>query len=161
MAKRERKGSEAAEAEVDMTPMIDIVFQLIAFFMVITNFEQQQADERVTLPKDQLAKPPEVKRENAFTINLGFEKNKQGEKIDDTPYIFFGDEQLTVEQSAVRLKQEAKYYQTINTDLADVTVEIRADSGVQSGLVQKLIQMCQEQGVEFQRFALKATQSVK
>lgn len=154
------KSSGAAAPDVDMTPMIDIVFQLIAFFMVITNFEQQQADERVTLPKDQLAKPPEVKRENAFTINLGFEKNKKGEIIDDTPYIFFGDERLTVEQSANRLRQEAQYYKTIQTDLEDVTVEIRADSGVQSGLVQKLIQMCQEQGVEFQRFALKATQSV-
>ena len=27
---------------VDMTPMIDIGFQLIAFFMVITNFEQNK-----------------------------------------------------------------------------------------------------------------------
>ena len=48
------------ETNVDMTPMIDIVFQLIAFFMVITNFEQTQADERVKLPRDALAKPPEA-----------------------------------------------------------------------------------------------------
>ena len=48
---------EPAVPEVDMTPMIDIVFQLIAFFMVITNFEQTQADERVKLPEDQLARP--------------------------------------------------------------------------------------------------------
>lgn len=141
-----------------MTPMIDIVFQLIAFFMVITNFEQQQADERVTLPKDQLAKPPEVKRESALTINLGFEKDKQGEIIDPTPYIFFGDEKLTVEQSSTRLRQESQFYQTIGTDLEEVTVEIRADAGVKSGLVQELIQKCQEEGVGFQRFALKATQ---
>ena len=152
------KAASSSPPEVDMTPMIDIVFQLIAFFMVITNFEQQQADERVTLPKDQLAKPPEVKRENSFTLNLGFEKDKEGNIIDETPYIFFGDERLTVEQSAVRLKTEAQFYRTIGTDLADVTVEIRADSNVQSGLVQKLIQMCQEKGIEFQRFALKATQ---
>lgn len=138
--------------------MIDIVFQLIAFFMVITNFEQQQADERVTLPKDQLAKPPEVKRESALTINLGFEKDKQGEIIDPTPYIFFGDEKLTVDQSSTRLRQESQFYQTIGTNLEDVTVEIRADAGVQSGLVQELIQKCQEDGVGFQRFALKATQ---
>lgn len=141
-----------------MTPMIDIVFQLIAFFMVITNFEQQQADERVTLPKDQLAKPPEVKRESALTINLGFEKNKLGEVIDPTPYIFFGDEKLTVEQSSTRLRQESQFYKTIGTALEEVTVEIRADAGVQSGLVQELIQKCQEEGVGFQRFALKATQ---
>ena len=154
------KTSGSSVPEVDMTPMIDIVFQLIAFFMVISNFEQQQADERVTLPRDQLAKPPEVKRDDSLTINFGFEKDKQGEIIDPTPYIFFGDERFTVEQSAVRLKQEAQFFRTIGTKLEDVTVEIRADAGVQSGLVQKLIQLCQEQGIEFQRFALKATQKV-
>ena len=154
------KSQQPKMMEADLTPMIDMVFQLIAFFMVISNFEQQQADERVTLPRDQLAKPPEVKRENAFTINFGFEKDKQGEIIDPTPYIFFGDERLTVEQSATRLKEEAQFYRTIGTPLEDVTVEIRADAGVQSGLVQKLIQLCQEQGIEFQRFALKATQKV-
>ena len=41
------KSKKPAVADVDMTPMIDIVFQLIAFFMVITNFEQIQADELV------------------------------------------------------------------------------------------------------------------
>lgn len=155
------KSSGSAAPDVDMTPMIDIVFQLIAFFMVITNFEQQQADERVTLPKDQLARPPEVKRENALTLNFGFEKDKEGQIIDPTPYIFFGDEKVTVEQCGTRLKQESQFYQTIGTDLADVTVEIRADAGVKSGLVQELIQKCQEDGVGFQRFALKATQKVQ
>ncbi|MCA9049772.1 MAG: biopolymer transporter ExbD [Planctomycetaceae bacterium] len=154
------KSAESTVPEVDMTPMIDIVFQLIAFFMVISNFEQQQADERVTLPRDQLAKPPEVKRDDAFTINFGFEKDKQGEVIDPTPYLFFGDEKLVVDQCAQRLKQESLFYKTIGTDLADVTVEIRADAGVPAGEVQKLIQLCQEQGIEFQRFALKATQKV-
>jgi len=152
------ESNENTVPDVDMTPMIDIVFQLIAFFMVITNFEQQQADERVTLPKDQLAKPPEVKRENSFTINYGFEKDKDGEIIDPTPYLFFGDEKVEIDNAAVKLRQESQFYETIGTDLADVTVEIRADSGVSSGLVQKLIQMCQEEGIEFQRFALKATQ---
>ncbi|MEZ6060528.1 MAG: biopolymer transporter ExbD [Planctomycetaceae bacterium] len=155
--------SNSDPPSVDMTPMIDIVFQLIAFFMVITNFEQNQADERVTLPKDQLAKPPEVKRENSFVLNIGFERDKDGTIRDPTEYIFFGDEKLPVEDARTRkrLQQEAQFYRTINVDLADVTVEIRADASVKAGLVQKLIQMCQENGIEFQRFALKATQKVE
>lgn len=52
------KPANVSVPEIDMTPMIDIVFQLITFFMVITNFDQNEADERVTLPRDQLAKPP-------------------------------------------------------------------------------------------------------
>ena len=153
------KSSGSGPPDVDMTPMIDIVFQLIAFFMVITNFEQQQADERVTLPRDQLAKPPEVKRENSLTLNFGYEKNKLGEKIDPNPYIFFSGERFTVEESGLKLRSEAQFYKTIGTDLKDVTVEIRADAGGPSGMVQKLIQLCQEDGIGFQRFALKATQN--
>ena len=46
------KSSKPSLVDPDMTPMIDIVFQLIAFFMIVTNFEQTQADERVKLPED-------------------------------------------------------------------------------------------------------------
>ena len=156
------KSSGSSAPDVDMTPMIDIVFQLIAFFMVITNFEQQQADERVTLPKDQLAKPPEVKRENALTINLGFDKDKKGNILNpDQPLIFFGDEQFTVDGCAARLKEERQFYEVIDVDISEVTVEIRADGNVSSGLVQQLIQLCQEEGIGFSRFALKATQKVQ
>ena len=61
-------------SEPDMTPMIDIVFQLLTFFMVAVSFENTQADERVKLPKDMLAKPPEVRPDNELVLNVGYEK---------------------------------------------------------------------------------------
>ena len=152
------KAANVAVPEIDMTPMIDIVFQLITFFMVINNFDQNEADERVPLPRDQLAKPPAVQRKDAFVMNFGFERNKDGSQVSPVPYLFFGDERLTLEQVRPRLRQESQFYSAIGTKLEDVTVEIRADAQIQSGMVQELIQMCQEQGIEFQRFALKATQ---
>jgi biopolymer transport protein ExbD len=39
-------------------------------------------------------------------------------------------------------------------------VELRADAGVKAGLVQQLMQLLQEDGIAFERFALKATQKV-
>jgi biopolymer transport protein ExbD len=87
------KSKKPAVADVDMTPMIDIVFQLIAFFMVITNFEQIQADERVKLPSDSLAKPPEVKAADELVLNIGFERNFK-EKLPTPKPIFF----ITVNQ---------------------------------------------------------------
>lgn len=80
------KPTKTGVKEVDMTPMIDIIFQLIAFFMVINNFEQSQVDERVKLPKDQLARPREKKAEDNYVLNIGFERNKQGE-ITGGPYV--------------------------------------------------------------------------
>jgi biopolymer transport protein ExbD len=141
-----------------MTPMIDIVFQLITFFMVINKFDQAEADERVTLPKDQLAVPPAVHRKNAMMLNFGYVRDQTGQLLSPDPLFFFGDEQVTLEQVRPRLRQESQFYQTIGTDLAEVVVEIRADAEIKSGMVQELIQMCQEDGVGFQRFALKATQ---
>ena len=152
------KGVTSNIAEVDMTPMIDIVFQLLAFFMMISNFEQDKADERVSLPKDQLARPPVVKREGAFTLNFGFDRDRDGKIVDSTAYIFDGDEKFTIESVRNRLRQEANFFSTIGKDLADVTVEIRADARVKGGQVQELIQMCQESDIGFQRFALRATQ---
>jgi biopolymer transport protein ExbD len=153
------KPANVSSAELDMTPMIDIVFQLITFFMVINKFDQDESDERVGLPRDTLARPPAVQRKNAFVLNYGFLKNQQGERLSNDPFLFIGDEQLTLEQVRPRLRQESQFYRTIGTSLEDVTVEIRADASVKAGLVQELIQMCQETGIEFQRFALKATQA--
>ena len=60
----------------------------------------------------------------------------------------------------VRCFLTTRKMKTIGTSLEDVTIEIRADSDIPTGMVQELIQICQEQGIEFQRFALKATQIV-
>jgi biopolymer transport protein ExbD len=152
------KPADVAPPDLDMTPMIDIVFQLITFFMVINKFDQAEADERVTLPRDQLAVPPAVQRKNSLLLNFGYVRNQTGQLLSPEPLFFFGDEQVTLEQVRPRLRQESQFYQTIGTDLADVVVEIRADAEVKSGMIQELIQMCQEEGVGFQRFALKATQ---
>ena len=156
MAKRERVKGESPAAEVDMTPMIDIVFQLIAFFMVITNFEQTQADERVKLPRDALAKPPEVKLEHTLVLNVGFFRNMDGEKTDPQPWLFnFVDGEPVLPLSAgPQLKKEATLFKNKQIDVKDVTVKVRADSEVQTGIVQELIKLCQDAGYE--KFAMSA-----
>ena len=40
---------------MDMTPMIDVTFQLIAFFMFVLNFSEVDQDQRVNLPSSELA----------------------------------------------------------------------------------------------------------
>ena len=57
-------------AEPDMTPMIDMTFQLIAFFMFTINFSDTEQDQRVTLPASELAKPPDAPYDHPLTIHL-------------------------------------------------------------------------------------------
>ena len=142
-------------AEMDMTPMIDVVFQLITFFMLISNFEQTQADERVKLPRNELAKPPEVRRENELTVNVGYVRSKTG-AIESGPWVFYVGENIPVSEFGDELKRESRNYKETGKDPKEVTVVIRADADVPTGLVQQLIKLSQEAG--FEKFALKARQ---
>ena len=56
--------------ELDYTPMIDMTFQLIAFFMILINFSDAEADERVQLPSSALAKPPDASAETPIYIQM-------------------------------------------------------------------------------------------
>ncbi len=155
------KKHESSVIEPDMTPMIDIVFQLIAFFMMVTNFEQTQADERVKLPSDQLARPPVVSREKVLVINVGFVRDKEGEKTDPTAYVFEGDSKTPVLEYGPRLKEEKRVAEALYGPGGhkDMIIEIRADAETPTGLVQELIKLAQEAG--FEKFSLRAKQLIR
>ncbi len=150
------KHSKAAVAEADMTPMIDMTFQLIAFFMIVSNFEQTNADERVKLPADQLARPPLAPREREVVLNIGFVRNPDGSKVSPDPYVFYGDETVRVLDYRPRLAREYEIIkrQYKEEEAKKTTVTIRADGDVPTGLIQETIKMGQEVG--FAKFALKA-----
>ena len=40
----------AEKAEPNLTPLLDVVFQLITFFMLVINFSNENYDARVRLP---------------------------------------------------------------------------------------------------------------
>ena len=151
------KKSEPNVAEIDMTPMIDIVFQLIAFFMVITNFENTRADERVTLPEDQLARPLDIPRDSELVLNVGLTRDRDGNVVDPQPMLFYGDgTDYTLDEANRVLGRERSYFEDIGTDIGEVTVVIRSDGDVPAGRIQKLIQTGQEAG--FTLFSVKAQQ---
>lgn len=144
--------------DADMTPMIDVVFQLIAFFMVIINFEATQADERVKLPSSDLARPSKVKPDEELVINVGFLRDANGDPIDPDPFVFYpGDEKIRIPDMAARLNLESRFFQrkSKNPDAPiTTTVIIRADADVPTGMIQELIRLCRES--KFEKFHLKA-----
>jgi len=130
-----------------MTPMIDMTFQLIAFFMVALNFSEFEFDQRINLPASELAKPPDVPYVEPLTIQM----------TADGRVLFAGDE-LTMAQLPSALLREAQFIKALpSKDVSDVTVIIRADRAAPTGRVQEVIQMCQK--AEFDTFALRGRQS--
>jgi len=148
--------------EPDMTPMIDIVFQLLTFFMIAINFENTKADERVKLPKDMLAKPPDVKPEHELMLNFGYTRDKNGNRVPGIPpKVFYNERLVEIEQLTADLEQEKRVMELIHGKnvVEKVTVTIRADSEVPTGLVQQLIKKCQDN--QFTKFSLRATAEEK
>jgi biopolymer transport protein ExbD len=131
--------------EADMMPMIDMTFLLIAFFMVLLNFTEAEQDERVNLPRSQLAKPPEERVETPITLQL---------TADGT--ILYGGRPHTLGTAGTQLFNEAQYLRTIGDRPEDATVIIRADANVGFGRVQQLMKICQDN--DFEQFRLRAKQ---
>jgi biopolymer transport protein ExbD len=134
------------DAEPDWTPMIDMTFQLIAFFMVLLNFSEAEQDERIRLPESELARPSDQPLDEPRTIQL----------TRDGLVIFQGDE-VPLESLRLLLVRERQVLERLDDKgPEDVTVIIRADSEAPTGQVQQIIEACQDQG--FEQFALRLRQ---
>jgi biopolymer transport protein ExbD len=145
MALKSKFGAKAAEG--DMTSMIDMVFQLIIFFMVLINFSQDDQNQAIKLPTSELAKPAEIPLENPLVLNLAFNGN-----------IYFGAETATIAGLRPLLELEANVLKSNGKSAKDANVIIRADGNTSGGLVQELIKKCQESGYE--KFALRAKEEI-
>ncbi len=136
----------------DMTPMIDIVFQLIAFFMVLVNFSEAEQNKLIHLPSSELAKPAEVPLKRPITLQV----TRQGKVI------YFG-KQWEVSQSRAELggvlANEREFMKNRGEETSDATIVIRADGGAKMGVIQKIITICQDN--YFEKFVFKAKQEKK
>ena len=141
------KKPKPTSAEGDLTPMIDMTFQLIAFFMVLINFTEADQDARVQLPLSVLAKPPEGALESPITIHM---------QSDGTAIL--NGEEANLEGLRVFLQRERQVLALNGKTAGDATIIVRADAAAPTGMVQELIKVCQEE--KFERFALRAKEDV-
>jgi biopolymer transport protein ExbD len=130
--------------ELDYTPMIDMTFQLIAFFMILINFSDAETDDRVQLPSSTIAKPPSAPSEIPLTIQM----------VRDGKIIM--NAQLLPNADALRpyLKNEKSVMELKRLNPKDANIIIRAHKDSKTGLVQQIIKVCQEIG--FEKFTLRA-----
>ena len=121
-----------------------------------------QADERVKLPIDQLAVTPDSPREDDIVVNVGFLRNDDGTKSDDEPWIFLPGQNIRILESAgyFDLERQRQLRLAGEESLSEVTIVIRADTTVPTGLIQEMMRIAQEVGggQGFTRFSLKAQQ---
>lgn len=142
------KPANVEPVELDMTPMIDMTFQLIAFFMILINFDASEQDESIQLPMSTLAKPPDSRLETPITIQL----TKSGQPI------VAGQTYAEVASIKPILDNEKYVLESSNKSAKDATIIIRAHRDAKTGVVQEVIKLCQTVG--FEKFTLRAKEEV-
>ncbi len=135
-------------AEPDLTPLLDMVFQLITFFMLVINFKGAALDQTLQLPILGSARPLEWKGEyEPLVLNI----DKDGRiKVYGTVV----DPDKHIAREAADLKSQLQAAGLPTTGELPVPVVMRADKGTKFHMVNKVIQLCQENG--YQQFSLSA-----
>ncbi|MEN0063555.1 MAG: biopolymer transporter ExbD [Myxococcota bacterium] len=124
------------DATIDVTPMIDVVFQLVLFFMVSTNFVETPGLQ-VDLPRSS----PQTVLSDKQDLNIWM-------TLDDEIYV--NDEAVSLSELESRLQSRA-------TEAPDTLVVIKADTGVSHGRVVLVMDKAKSFGLSRLAIATEAT----
>jgi biopolymer transport protein ExbD len=144
------------KAEPNLTPLLDIVFQLITFFMLVINFSNENYDARVRLPVAGSARPTEEGEKAAAEDRLVLNVDRQG-------HLLMSGQLLPASKALQEIKHQADLVK-LNLKAAGLkpdasgglptTIIVRADRDTPFSSLYTLISACQSNG--FRKFALKA-----
>ena len=148
---REHKVPDA-DVELDMTPMIDIVFQMILFFIIITDFSQKEI-ALLKLPWSTVGVDDEGEDATRLVINvtapiptgaslLEWSERKRGQSdkiMIKGKYVGFRELYEILQGAGV---QNPKYREPDNEKLSSRSVLVRCDSAQAFDYVKGVLQVC-------------------
>jgi len=136
-----RRASSALSAEPNLTPILDMVFQLITFFMLVISFKTAAIDTSVRLPVVGSAQPKQGDGERNFALlNIDAEGNLRvfGETCDLEKYL---------SEEAVHLRKVASERESTSSDVdVPLAAVIRADRATAFGDMNRILAACKANG---------------
>jgi biopolymer transport protein ExbD len=114
------------DGHVNMTPMIDVVFQLIIFFVVTIQLDKEAVKEEIELSWARDAK--QIEKQDPRTLTI---------QVDDSGRIFLGKAQYTARMITGLLRRLGP----------ETPVFVRADVETKHGYVQRAVDACVAAGV--------------
>ena len=136
-------------AEPNLTPMLDMVFQLVTFFMLVINFKGATLDQTLKLPVLGSARPIDFDPNNEpITLNVDTEGMVRvyGKPTPAEDYIS--------KEVQMMKKLAAASGREVDDKKIDRPVVLRADKDVPFQKLNHVIKVCQEKG--FHNFQLSA-----
>ena len=149
------KHDPETEMEMNMTPMIDVVFLLIIFFMIITDMTQQDLEE-LTLPMAEYAvedKPPpdewrpivNIQYDGTTVIKREMYYSPETHDSLANPY-----EELETQLGIMAKKMEKDFLNKesrTGPEIPDEPLLIRADQSTPFKHIQKVMELCGKQDI--------------
>lgn len=155
---RKRKKPPAYDLDVNLTPMIDVVFNLIIFFMVITDMTQKDLEYLVLPRASEAAEDPGDDPERLIVniINFSSKNNQERIRVGDLnpnlPPIMMGGKQfrdLDAFREELRLRANPKLFPDREQNQvapglwpSKKALLVRCDQGQIFGWVQAVMQYC-------------------
>jgi len=131
------RGGDRGEVELNLTPMIDVVFNLIVFFMLITDLTQKDLDA-VTLPRAERS-TPDLPPDLRVIVNVT--KAEDWARTGDVR-VRVGGRDLSPEGLRDLLYRRAELDRPEAGGPSEVPVLIRCDADVRWREVQWVMQAC-------------------
>jgi len=122
----------------NLTPMIDMVFLLIIFFIVSNNMIQQDTAIRVDLPEAETGTLPQEQQMKRLTVS-----------IPSSGMIYVGTEVVETERLRQLLTECRRDWG------AEAELQIRTNGSVPYGEIKPILQMAAESGVLHVSFAVR------
>jgi biopolymer transport protein ExbD len=131
--------------DIDLTPMIDMTFNLIAFFMIVMNFSDAERADEINLPTSALAKPPDEIFDYKIILNL----DRDGSVVLD------GQRIANIDLLNPLFNREVTAAQRMGKKPEQITVIIRGHEDVETGQLQRLMAKCQENSLQIFHLRVK------
>ncbi len=131
---RRRRLQNTVRPKLNMAPMIDVVFQLIIFFMLVTELSRMEIIE-LTLPQ-------------AYEAGADHHLNRIVLNITRDHEMYYMRRELTTRQLRQLLhRAAAQSPKEPDTGLPTLAVKIRADAHVEYGYVQRAMVQCMRERI--------------
>lgn len=139
-------GGHGSSEEPDLTAMLDVVMQLLMYFILCVHFDKEEVSEDIMLPNSQQAKAA-VKGEGDLLF-MNVNKDGKVEVLGEKDPMDVSQTEYWLDKRAMDARDASK------SDKINTAIVLRADRGASYGQVFEIMQSCKKKG--FTKFKVRA-----
>lgn len=122
-------GDSSSEIHIDFVPMVDVLFNLLIFFLLATSIAQVEREMRIALPAAEAAGPISTALRE-MVVN-----------VDESGAIFMAGRQVSEDDLRAMVTEAIRAN-------PDQKVSVRGDRGASYGMVARVLDICKAAGAD-------------